>query len=162
ELPKIRGAERIEKCSYLKNRLNRAKQVQRSMQVEIRELISSNGPNSTSAEWEKKAKDAEAQIQKLWQDVEWAETSSERPEVNKKTIEQMTAKEVTGQALQLQEQVQERTGRVKQIVANTLDMANDISNELQIQGEQLQKIQSDLHKVESNLKRADKQMRVFM
>jgi hypothetical protein len=61
-----------QKCHYLKNRLQRARQVYRSIQVEIREI---QNPE-VQAEWEAKAKAFDQQISKLTQDVDWAEKST--------------------------------------------------------------------------------------
>ncbi|RKO89337.1 hypothetical protein BDK51DRAFT_27875, partial [Blyttiomyces helicus] len=79
ELPRMRGQERVEKCSYLKNRLARAKQIHRSILVEIRDLTSERTP-----EWEQKAREYDAQISKLLQDVEWAETSAEKDDIKRR------------------------------------------------------------------------------
>lgn len=73
ELPKLRGSERAEKCSYLRNRINRAKQVHRSIVVEMREL-----PAEGVAVWKNKVEVYEGIITKIVQDLDWAETSIDR------------------------------------------------------------------------------------
>lgn len=75
------------KCHYLKNRLQRARQVYRSIQVEIREI---QNPE-VLAEWETKAKAFDQQISKLTQDVDWAEKSTT---MDKKTPAQPTRSSV--------------------------------------------------------------------
>ncbi|KAI8814005.1 hypothetical protein BJ742DRAFT_672393, partial [Cladochytrium replicatum] len=158
DIPTLKGAERLEKCTYLKHRLGRAKQVHRSILVEMRELP----PGPAAAEWEIKAKAYDATISKLLQDVEWAETSVERDDAKKRPVEEMATKEITTQALQLQEKTQEKTSRIRGIVEETIQIGTAVNEELKSQGEQLKNIQGNVEQVESNLKRADKQMRVFM
>ncbi|KAI8828627.1 hypothetical protein HDU77_002735 [Chytriomyces hyalinus] len=158
EIPTLRGSERVERCSYLKNRLTRAKQVQRTIVVEIREL-----PKEQVAEWEAKAKQYEAEIGRLLQDVEWAETTAKTgAEPVKRTVDDMTAKEIAQQAMQIQDQTNAATDRTKQIVAQTIEIGAAVNDELKKQGEQLHNIAEGIENVESNLKRADKQLRVFM
>ncbi|KAH6560753.1 hypothetical protein BASA61_004164 [Batrachochytrium salamandrivorans] len=70
EIPGLKGEERIQKCQYLKNRLARARQVHRSIVVEVRELT-----GSTQVEWDGKAKQFDERLGKLAQDIEWAETA---------------------------------------------------------------------------------------
>ena len=71
EVPSLKGQERSEKCQYLRNRLNRAKQVHRAIVVELRGLTGAD-----SSVWEGKAKDFEEQIARHLQDVEWAEANN--------------------------------------------------------------------------------------
>ena len=71
DIPSLKGQERTEKCQYLRNRLNRAKQVHRAIVVELRGLTGAD-----SSVWEAKAKDFEEQIARYLQDVEWAEANN--------------------------------------------------------------------------------------
>ncbi|KAJ3287388.1 hypothetical protein HK104_008638 [Borealophlyctis nickersoniae] len=157
ELPKLRGAARVEKCAYLKNRLGRAKQVLRGIHQEIRDL----SPDQ-ALQWDKKAKDYDAQIGKLGQDVDWAETSAERDDIKRKGVDDMTTKEITQTAIQIQSQTVEAAQRARRVAEETIEMGNAIHSEIIKQGEQMGKIQEDVEQVESNLKRAEKQLRVFM
>ncbi|KAI9332525.1 hypothetical protein BDR26DRAFT_869235 [Obelidium mucronatum] len=161
EVPTLRGAERIERCSYLKNRLTRAKQVHRTIVVEIRDL-----PKDQVADWEAKAKQYETEIGQLLQDVDWAETTGKNggggDEQKKRTPDEMTAKELTQQAMVVQEQTHEATSRTKRIVEQTIEIGAAVNNEIIKQGEQIHNIAEGIQHVESNLKRADKQLRVFM
>ncbi|KAJ3191486.1 hypothetical protein HK101_007668 [Irineochytrium annulatum] len=157
EISKMKGQERIEKCSYLRNRLARAKQVHRSILVEIRDLPAEKAPD-----WETKAKDYETTIGKLLQDVDWAETTAKGDEVKRKPVEELTAKETTQMAMQVQEQTLQSTSRAKQIVEETIQIGAAVNEELKKQGEQIHAIAEGVEQVESNLTRADKQLRVFM
>ncbi|KAI8907333.1 hypothetical protein EDD86DRAFT_255692 [Gorgonomyces haynaldii] len=158
EMPRLKGAERTEKCQYLRNRINRGKQVHRSILAEIRGL-----QGSEKTEWEKKAKGYEERLGKLSQDVEWAETTNQdKEQTKKKTIDEMTAIDMTRQALQTQEQTQQATGRAKKALEETLQIAGQVQLEVKKQGEKINEIEEGLEQVESNLKRADKQMRIFL
>ncbi|KAI8618899.1 hypothetical protein BC830DRAFT_1106530 [Chytriomyces sp. MP71] len=158
EVPTLKGFERTERCTYLKNRLTRAKQVHRTIVVEIREL-----PKDIAPEWEAKAKQYEAEIAKLFQDVEWAETTAKSDgEPKKRTTDEMTAKEITQQAMVVQDQTNAATNRAKVMVQQTIEIGAAVNDELKKQGEQLHNIREGIDHVESNLKRADKQLRVFM
>ncbi|KAI9091827.1 hypothetical protein DFS34DRAFT_653284 [Phlyctochytrium arcticum] len=160
EIGKMRGQERLEKCAYLKNRIARAKKVHRSIIVEIRELPPGSG---VAAEWENKQKTYLNRINKLQQDIEWAETSAERDDMKRKAnVEEMTAKEITQTAIVIQEQTQQSTTRAKRMVEETMEMGLAVRDEVQKQGQQMSKIQEDLATVESNLTRAEKQVRVFL
>ncbi|KAJ3033440.1 hypothetical protein HDV00_006347 [Rhizophlyctis rosea] len=157
ELPKMRGQERVEKCSYLKNRLNRATILLKSLRREIEDLPSDDG-----AKWSLKATDYEKQIAKLTQDVGWAETSAERDDIKRKAVDDMSAKEMTSAAIQIQEQTQQSAFRARQLVEETIEMGLAVNQELKKQGEQITTIGENVETIESNLKRADKQMRVIM
>jgi SNARE protein len=121
-MPKLKGTERQEKCQYLKNRITRAKQVLRSINVEIRGL-----PNTLSHPWEAKAKGYEEQISKLAQDIEWAETTNTAADGSKvapakKNIDEMTTGEVTKHALKVQDKTQESTQRAKKALEETIEV----------------------------------------
>ncbi|KAI8816287.1 uncharacterized protein EV422DRAFT_295018 [Fimicolochytrium jonesii] len=162
EIGRLKGQEKIEKCSYLKNRLARAKKIHRSIVVETREA-----PVGQRSSWEQKAKGYETRIAKLMQDVEFAETSVERDEGagaggGRRKVEEMNTKEITQTAMQIQEQTQQGAARAKRMVEETLEMGMAVKDEVVKQGQQMNKIQEDVDTVDSNLKRAEKQLRVFM
>ncbi|KAJ3074424.1 hypothetical protein HDU98_011301 [Podochytrium sp. JEL0797] len=120
EIPNLRGSERTERCAYLKNRLARAKQVHRTIVVEIRDL-----PKDVSPDWEVKAKGYEGEIAQLMHDVEWAETTAKSgaaEEPKKRTVDEMAPKELTQQAMMVQDQTHEATSRTKRIVEQTLEV----------------------------------------
>lgn len=121
-MPKLKGTERQEKCQYLKNRITRAKQVLRSINVEIRGM-----PNAQSHPWEVKAKEYEERISKFIQDVEWAETTNTAADgtkiaPTKKNIDEMTTGEITKHALKVQDKTQESTQRAKKALEETIEV----------------------------------------
>ncbi|KAJ3091892.1 hypothetical protein HK102_012814 [Quaeritorhiza haematococci] len=128
--------------------------------MEIRDL----NDDEKEQQWSKKAREYEDRIAKLLNDVQWAETSAEvdaqkQPVQN---IDNMTAKQMTTQALAVQEKTQESVMRAKQVLEETIEIGTAVNQELKSQGEQMGKIQQDVEQVETNLKRANKQLRVFM
>ncbi|KAJ3318788.1 hypothetical protein HDV06_007039 [Boothiomyces sp. JEL0866] len=158
DVPKLKGQERVEKCQYLRNRLVRAKQVHRSIMVEIRSL-----PPGPAAEWDIKAKQHEERIAKLSQDVEWAETTNQgKEEIKKKNVDEMTTVEITKHALMVQDKTQEATARAKKALDETIQIGISVNAEVKQQGEKLKEIEEGLDQVETNLKRADKQVRIFI
>ncbi|KAI9209834.1 uncharacterized protein BJ171DRAFT_557508 [Polychytrium aggregatum] len=156
EISKLRGQERIEKCSYLKNRLTRARQVHRSIMVEIRQL-----PAEQAEEWKTKAGSYDTLMSKLAQDIEWAETSAAKDD-KKKAVDDMTTKEITQQAMALQEKTHQSATNALRRVEETIQVAVETSTEIKRQGEQINKISDDVDQVEDNLRRADKQLKAFI
>ncbi|KAI9141592.1 hypothetical protein BKA69DRAFT_1124709 [Paraphysoderma sedebokerense] len=161
EVSKLTGSARLEKCDYLKNRLNRARQLLKSYQVEMREL-----PKDKTAPYEERAKHFDNELAKLQQDLNWAVTSAERdntqPGKHVKNVDEMTGKEITSTALSIQEQSLQSTARTKQVIANTLQIGAETTDVLKQQSQQIQNVSSNVDEVESNLKRADKQMRAIL
>ncbi|KAJ3200393.1 endocytosis defective- protein, partial [Entophlyctis luteolus] len=110
-------------------------------------------------------------IAQLTQDVDWAETTAKTGDTGqkKRTVDDMTTKEITQQAMVVQDQTKDATERIIRNIQQTeavgdvaLVIAVEVNDELHKQGEQLQNVKEGLVSVESNLKRADKQLRVFM
>ncbi|KAJ1512923.1 hypothetical protein HMI55_006050, partial [Coelomomyces lativittatus] len=149
------------KCEYLKNRLNRCKQLVKSITVETRELV----PDKR-APWNEKAKGFDATIAKLQQDINWVVTSTERDPSGAhkqvKGIDEMTAKEMTHAAMDIQGQSLQSTARAKQAIQATIQMGTETMDVLKGQTDQLQGISKNVDEVEGNLKRADKQLRAFL
>ncbi|KAI9190368.1 hypothetical protein H9P43_001802 [Blastocladiella emersonii ATCC 22665] len=160
EVSKLMGPARLEKCEYLKNRLNRGRQLVKSINVELREL-----PPDKRTIWVEKAKAYDGQLNKLQQDLNWAVTSAERDgQAGRvvKGVDEMTAKEMTQAALETQAQSLQSTARTKAVIATTIQMGTETFDVLKQQTEQIQGINDKVDQVESNLKRADKQLRAFL
>ncbi|ORZ34793.1 hypothetical protein BCR44DRAFT_69335 [Catenaria anguillulae PL171] len=160
EVSKLQGAARLEKCEYLKNRINRGRQLVKSINVELREL-----PSDKRLVWQEKAKAYDAQLNKLQQDVNWAVTSAERDGQGGgrvKGVNEMTAKEMTQAGLEIQKESLQATSRTKAVLATTIQMGTETMDVLKQQTDQIQGINDKVDQVESNLKRADKQLRAFL
>lgn len=76
--------------------------------------------------------------------------------------DEMTAKDLVGHAKVVQGESKASTSRTKQILDQTLAVGVETSAALQKQTEQLANVDQKLDDMESNLKRADKQIRVFL
>ncbi|ORY75526.1 hypothetical protein LY90DRAFT_502075 [Neocallimastix californiae] len=74
----------------------------------------------------------------------------------------ITAKDMTTAAKNIQQQSKESASRTKQVVDNIIMIGTDITNDLQQQTEQLENIEGNTELLESNLKRADVQVRIIM
>ncbi|KAJ3397485.1 hypothetical protein HDU92_007148 [Lobulomyces angularis] len=163
ELPKLRGSERAEKCSYIRNRINRAKQVLRSIVVETRGL----NDEEKVIEWKNRVEVYEGVLGKLIQDCEWAETSVDKEAIaakklNETNIDNLNAKQIAQQALQTQEKTQNTTANIKQRLEETIEIGAVTANELKRQGEQIKNVKTNVDIVDTNVKRANKQLRVFI
>lgn len=74
----------------------------------------------------------------------------------------MTAKELVTQAKNVQQESKASTTRTKEVLQHTINIGNDTSEALKKQTEQLQNVDQNLDLIESNLVRADKQIRIFL
>ncbi|KAI3629310.1 hypothetical protein MIR68_012649 [Amoeboaphelidium protococcarum] len=159
-VPKLQGKAKVEKCEYLKNRINRARQVLKSFNVELRELS-----RESAKPWEEKARTFDQEITKLNDDLSWAMTSAERDDLfNKPTrnADQMTAKELVDHASNVQKESKQSTERTKQVLQHTIDVGTKTNEVLKEQTVQLETIDQNVDLIESNLTRADKQIRIFL
>ena len=71
ELPSLKGSARLEKCSYLRNRVQRAKTLLRSLTLEVRDMADADSYTIAIAQYDQ-------DIKKYLADITWAETSSEK------------------------------------------------------------------------------------
>jgi SNARE protein len=122
EIRSLRGRERTEKCAYLKNRLVRARQVHRSIIVELRSLEAIEG-----AKWKAKTEVYDSRLSKMAQDIEWAETSAEAdagPGFAQETAaKDMSAKQMTSLALQTQDKSMATTSKIKNVLSETIEVS---------------------------------------
>jgi SNARE protein len=114
--------------------------------------------------WVEKTKSYENQLAKLQQDINWAISSAERdgPGGRPKQADEMNAKEMTKAGIEIQGQSLQSTARAKAAIATTIQIGTETFDVLKQQSEQLKGIDENVDKVESNLKRADKQLRAFL
>lgn len=77
-------------------------------------------------------------------------------------MDEMTALDMTRQAMMVQDKTKESTGNALKALDETIQMGAQTAQEIKRQGEKLQEIEEGLEAVETNLKRADKQMRIFV
>ncbi len=71
----------------------------------------------------------------------------------------MTAKQLVDEAAAVQEQSKSSAQRTKQILQHTIQIGTDTSEALKGQTQQLENVDRTVDVIESNLKRADKQIR---
>jgi len=154
ELPSITsGTERIEKCKYFKQRLQRITVIRKSMFHELNDLAN----NSEKNQWEQIINNFEVEQASLQQEILEAEAIT--PTISAKAI---TAKDMTTAAKNIQQQSKESASRTKQAVDNIIMIGTDINTDLKMQTEQLENIEGNTELLESNLKRADVQVRIIM
>lgn len=130
--------------------------------METRELI----PDKRLP-WIEKAKAFDLDLSKLQQDINWAVSSAENDAIaggtkTAKGIDNMTAKDMTTAAKDIQMQSLQSTTRAKQAIQTTIQIGTETGEQLRMQTEQIGNISKNVDEVESNLKRADKQLRSLM
>lgn len=74
----------------------------------------------------------------------------------------MTSKQLIDAAKQVQEETKASTQRTRQVLDQTIEIGQVTSVTLKEQSEQLGRVDDQLDVLESNLKRADKQIRIFL
>jgi len=153
ELPNMKGKIRSEKIEYLTGRLNRLKQLMQSYKVELREIS-----RVEAKPYEDKFKGHEKDVESLTAEFNAAKELSD----SKRNVDEMT----TGQMIMVAKEVQmeslQSVDRSKRIVEDTINVATETAQTLKSQTEQLERIDKQVDVVDSNLKKAEKQLRVFM
>ncbi|KAI3658107.1 hypothetical protein MP638_005046 [Amoeboaphelidium occidentale] len=160
DIPKLKGKAKVEKCEHAKSRLNRAKQLLKSYNVELRELS-----RADAKPYEDKGKEHDSTIQKLSDNLTFMATAAERDDLfqNKgRNADEMTAKDLVVHAKTIQDQSKASTTRTKDVLQHTIEIGTNTSEALKKQTEQLQNVDQNLDAIESNLVRADKQIRIFL
>jgi len=118
ELPSIiNGTERIERCKYYKQRLQRVGVIRKSMFHELNDLSSPQEKN----QWEQIINNFEVEQASLQQKLLRAESVT--PTISKN----ITAKDMTTAAKNIQQQSKESASRTKQVVDNIIMIGTDIT-----------------------------------
>jgi SNARE protein len=76
--------------------------------------------------------------------------------------DEMTAKQLVQVAAEVQTESKQSTARTQQVLQHTIDLGQTTAATLKNQTEQLQNVDTQLDTLESNLRRADKQIRIFL
>lgn len=74
----------------------------------------------------------------------------------------MTSKDMTRAAKEIQQDSLQSTSRAKQAIMTTIQIGNETSEVLRQQTEQITNVSKTVDEIESNFKRADKQLRGIM
>eukprot|EP00735_Rhodelphis_limneticus_P002442 TRINITY_DN13311_c0_g1::TRINITY_DN13311_c0_g1_i1::g.12666::m.12666 TRINITY_DN13311_c0_g1::TRINITY_DN13311_c0_g1_i1::g.12666 ORF type:complete len:290 (+),score=51.61,sp/Q9LNH6/NPS12_ARATH/27.56/1e-18,V-SNARE_C/PF12352.3/5.7e+03,V-SNARE_C/PF12352.3/3.5e-07,Sec20/PF03908.8/9.1e+02,Sec20/PF03908.8/8.6e-07,V-SNARE/PF05008.10/1.5e-05,V-SNARE/PF05008.10/5.8,SNARE/PF05739.14/1.1e+03,SNARE/PF05739.14/0.00015,RVT_thumb/PF06817.9/0.021,Tropomyosin/PF00261.15/54,Tropomyosin/PF00261.15/0.012,T4SS/PF07996.6/ len=150
-----------EKINFLNGRIARARQVFHSYKVELRELSKAD-----LAIYEAKSKTHNNNIQKLISDLNWTKTANEKAELFEgkevQDPQNLSAKQMIDYGKKIQDESLDSLARSKKLVAESQQVGTDTAAKLKEQTEQLKQIHSDVERIESNLKQADKLIRRFM
>lgn len=165
DLPNLQEHEKPEEMAEIEQQLKWAKQLLMSYRVELRELTVVE-----AARYQQKTKDHTARLQKLQADFNWAKKEVDRGQLGlaggrapiSNNPDDMTAGQIIAKGEAIQEQSLESLARSKRMVQDTIEVATSTNEALQEQTAQIVRIQEDVERVESNLKRADRQLRAFM
>jgi len=152
----LKGVTKADKLSYLKNRLGRAKTALRSMKVELRELTKMEAkPHSD------KAAQLEEKIKQLEVDLDFAEKSDPADAEHQQAMA-TDYKAVLDEGAKIQNDDINRLKRVQQTIAETTQVGTDTLAAQQRQREQIVKIDQGVDQVSSNIKLANRHLRVFV
>ena len=161
---KLNGQPKKVAMDSIKTNIQKTKHLLKGYVIELKEL-------STNEQglYQDREKDFQAQMGKFESDMQWMQTSQQQqggvinaPVIENKKMEDLSAKQLTTHALEVQKESKESAVRSKQIVNNTLAMGTETANVLKQQTEQIKQIDRNLDQVESNLKRAEKQVRAYV
>lgn len=152
----LTSVKKSDKIGYLKNRIGRAKTALRSMKVELRELTKLEAkPHSD------KAVQLEEKIKQLEVDIEFAE-KSDPADAEKQQAMATDYKAVLTEGAAIQNDDINRLKRVQQTIAETTQVGTDTLAAQHRQREQIVKIDQGVDQVSSNIKLANRHLRVFV
>jgi len=152
----LTGVKRSDQVNKLKGRLGRAKTALRSIKVELREMGKLEAKPHTE-----KANQLEEKIKQLEVDLDWAEKADPADETKKQ--EQATNYQaVLAEGAAIQEDDINRLKRVQQQISNTTELGGATLAKQVEQREQIVRIDQGVDQVSSNIKLANKHLRVFV
>jgi len=153
---KLLGNRRTDRINQLKNRVGRAKQALKSLKVELREL-----PKLQAKPHADKAAQLEERIKQLDLDLEWLDKSDPAAEEEKQAMS-TDYKKVVAKGNEVQMDDINRLGRVIRQTEETKVVGEQTLVTMQTQREQMIKIDQGVDEVASNIRLANRQMRVFV
>jgi len=157
-LVKLKGVERSNKVSLLNNRIARGRQVFKSFKIELRDI-----PKTAQEPFMRKAKEYGDIINKLIEDLNWAESREDLLEGGKKPgdLENMATDEILKGAADIQASSLQSLDRTIAVIEDTRGVGSAASNALVENTEHMERIKGQLDDLESNLTLAGKQLRSF-
>eukprot|EP00163_Fabomonas_tropica_P024236 TRINITY_DN41880_c0_g1_i1.p1 TRINITY_DN41880_c0_g1~~TRINITY_DN41880_c0_g1_i1.p1 ORF type:complete len:258 (+),score=68.08 TRINITY_DN41880_c0_g1_i1:482-1255(+) len=161
QLPKLEGILKQDKIQFIQDRLSRAKQVFHSFKVELREL-----DKSEEAQYSAKGKVHNEVIQKLASELQFHKSEVDRNNLmggrGDYNPDNMSAAQNVLRAQEIQQESKSSLARTINTLDQTQQVATETSEQLVRQTEKLANIHDDVDRVESNLKRADRELRAFI
>ncbi|EGG22461.1 hypothetical protein DFA_04588 [Cavenderia fasciculata] len=161
DLPRLnkKPAELRSKAEILRSRLTRAKQILRSYKIETREL-----PKEEQREHINKANSFEERVKTIENELNWAEKQGENGGAGAAGAEatpQDDYNQTMMQARAIQEKDLQATDRILEEVIQMNTVGTSTLEEMSKQEEQMKRIAKGMDEVDSNLKLAQRQIRVF-
>jgi SNARE protein len=152
----LTAVKKSDKINYLKNRIGRAKTALRSMKVEMREL-----PKLEAKPHQDKAAQLEEKIKQLEVDIDYAE-KSDPADSEKQQAMATDYKAVLAEGAAIQTDDINRLQRVQQKIAETTEIGTNTLAKQQEQREQIIRVDQGVDQVSSNIKLANRHLRVFV
>eukprot|EP01112_Ceratiomyxa_fruticulosa_P011939 TRINITY_DN3285_c0_g1_i1.p1 TRINITY_DN3285_c0_g1~~TRINITY_DN3285_c0_g1_i1.p1 ORF type:complete len:259 (+),score=59.32 TRINITY_DN3285_c0_g1_i1:95-778(+) len=156
-LPKMKDQKKKnETIAKLKSRMNRAKTALRSFKVELRELS-----KLEARPYQEKATKMEERINQLIADIDWAEKQTGEDDVAKQQTNAQDYKSILNQGNEIQQDDLSRLANMSRDLSQTQETGANTLLEMSKQRDQMTQIRKGVEEVESNIKMANKQLRVF-
>eukprot|EP00762_Andalucia_godoyi_P000265 ANDGO_03108.mRNA.1 putative plant SNARE 12 len=163
-LAKLKGNARQEKVTFTEKRIERARQVFNSFKMEIPELAPADRRT-----YQARAKDHQNTLNKLLSDLSWAKTEKDREDLvagakpaRSTDPNQMTTGQLAQAGVDTQNESLSSLERSKRTIETTEAVGRATAGKLKEQTEQLSRISDDLDKIETQLKRADRELKAFI
>ncbi|KYQ94258.1 hypothetical protein DLAC_04555 [Tieghemostelium lacteum] len=159
ELTKNKKGYDRSKVDLIQNRIKRARDVIKSYRVEFRTL-----PKTDQIPFQTKTNEMEEQVKKLENDLNWSEKQSENGGNGTPQGESTMQKEfqdTMSLATKIQKEDISKTENILKDVEQINMLGAQTLEEMKVQDEQLNRIDKGLNEVDSNLKLAQRQIRVF-
>jgi len=156
----IDGMSLEEEIAEVKQQLKWCKQLLMSYRVELRDLTTVQ-----QATYRQKTKSHTQRLQQLQVDLNMAVKEAQRRDLLPASgvgNGEMGTRETLAYGEELQMQSQASVSRSRAMVEDTIEVAANTATTLQGQTEQITRIRTGVETVESNMKRADRQLRIFM
>jgi len=157
-LHKFKGAERTQKEAYLDGRLKRAKEVSRSMRIEIKEA------GDAGAGFTTKLQAHNAKINELTGKLKSAqekELLGDKSGGGGNDVDKMTSDEVLKKAADTQIQSLQSLDRTLLTIETSKQVATETLSEMDRQRQQLEQMMENMDEMQALLKMGGKQLRAF-
>jgi len=152
----LSGVKKNDRIGQLKGRITRAKTALRSIKVELREM-----PKLEAKPHTEKANQLEEKIKQLEIDIEWVEKSDPN-DAAAAQAESVDYKAVIAKGADIQNDDINRLQRIKQTALETQQIGTETLAKQQEQREQIIRIDQGVDQVSSNIKLANRHLRVFV
>jgi SNARE protein len=113
--------------------------------------------------WDQKARRHDEDIKRIVLALQWHKEGADRTDLlGGRSTDHMSAGELVKEGLAIQEDSKNRTSGMIKMTEKTIAQGTETANTLKAQTEQLSRINDGVDQVEGNLKRAERELRMFI